>query len=216
MRLRLFVAALMLCGVCGAQVVMEQQMQMSRVGQGNEPAKPKPTPEQMRRGRQMLETAEASAYGMEGGMRAYALLQVAAGYTTTDKKKALELLDNALAATKGMDDDQAQTRNRLQEQILQAIVPLKPEKADELLNQVDPSARGRVLTSLLSYYQKNNDWDRAIEVVFWHRPRAGSAVRRSDSHNRQSAGRPLGRPYPVILHRADQLQVIRQRRAGAA
>src|ERR1051325_4286094 len=167
MRLRLFSIVLMLGSICGAQVVMEQQMQMSRAGsQGEEPNKPKPTADQLRRGRQMLETAEASANAMEGGMRAYALLQVAAGYATSDKKKALELLDNALAATKGMDDDQAQTRNRLQEQILQAIVPLKPEKADELLNQVDPSARGRVLNSLLSYYQKNNDWGRAIEVIY--------------------------------------------------
>lgn len=166
MRVRVLAAMLLLCGVGGAQVVVDQQMQMSRAGQGEEPAKPKPTPEQLKRGRQMLETAEASANGMEGGMRAYALLQVAAGYASTDKKKALEVLDNALAATKGMDDDPSQTRNRLQEQILQAIVPLKPGKADELLDQVDPSARGRVLTSLLSYYQKNNDWDRAIEVVY--------------------------------------------------
>jgi hypothetical protein len=166
MRLRVLAAMLLLCAVGGAQVVVDQQMQVSRAGQGDEPAKPKPTPEQLQRGRQMLEMAEASANGMEGGMRAYALLQVAAGYASTDKKKALELLDNALAATKGMDDEQSQTRNRLQEQILQAIVPLKPGKADELLNQVDPSARGRVLTSLLSYYQKNNDWDRAIEVVY--------------------------------------------------
>jgi hypothetical protein len=166
MRLRLFVAILMLCGICAAQVVMDQQVQTNRSVQGKEPTKHKPTPEQLQRGRQMLETAEASASGMEGGMRAYALMQVAAGYATTDKKKALELLDNALAATKGMDDDPSQTRNRLQEQILQAIVPLKPDKADELLEQVDPSARGRVLTSMLSYYQKNNDWDRAIAVVY--------------------------------------------------
>src|SRR5690349_21826152 len=164
MRFRLVLVVLMLCGLCGAQVVMDQQVQMNRSG-SNE-TKSKPTPEQLKRGRQMLETAEASANGMEAGMRAYALMQVAAGYASTDKKKALELLDNALAATKGMDDDSAQTRNRLQEQILQAIVPLKPEKADELLNQVDPSARGRVLTSLLAYYQKNNDWDRALEVVY--------------------------------------------------
>jgi tetratricopeptide (TPR) repeat protein len=166
MRSRLFLAMLVLCGVCGAQVIMDQQMQMSRPGQADEPNKPKPTADQLRRGRQMLETAEASANGMEGGMRAYALLQVASAYSSTDKKKALELLDNALAVTKGMEDDQTQVRNRLQEQILQAIVPLKPQKADELLNQVDPSARGRVLNSLLGYYQKNNDWDRAIEVVY--------------------------------------------------
>ncbi len=166
MRLRLLVGLVLLCEICGAQVVSEQQIQMSRTTQANGPAKPKPTPEQLQRGRQMLQTAAASANAMEGGMRAYALLQVATAYASTDKKKALELLDNALAATKGMDDDPSNTRNRLQEQILQAIVPLKPDKADELLEQVDPSARGRVLTSMLSYYQNNNDWDRAIEVVY--------------------------------------------------
>lgn len=162
MRFRLFVAALLLCGVCAAQVAADQQVQLTRAGEA--PAKSKPTPEQLQGGRQMLETAEASANGMEGGMRAYALLQVANAYVLSDKTKALELLNNALMATKGMDDEQA--RNQLQGQILQAIVPLKPGKADELLDQVDPSARGRVLTSLLSYYQKNNDWDRAMQVVY--------------------------------------------------
>jgi hypothetical protein len=166
MRMRFFVALMMLCGICGAQVVMEQQTQMSRTGPADEPNKPKPTAEQLQRGRQMLETAEASAQGMEGGMRAYGLLQVANAYARTDKKKAMQLLNDALAATKGMEDDGTQTKNRLQEQILQAIVPLAPGKADELLNEVEPSARGRVLNSLLSYYQKNDDWDRAIEVIY--------------------------------------------------
>src|SRR3954469_5341113 len=66
MRMRFFVALMMLCGICGAQVVMEQQTQMSRTGPADEPNKPKPTAEQLQRGRQMLETAEASAQGMEG------------------------------------------------------------------------------------------------------------------------------------------------------
>ena len=163
MRLQVVLAGLALSGMCAAQqVMMEQQVQMGR--SGNEPAKRKVTPEELQRGRQMLETAEASANGMEGGMRAYALLQVANAYVTTDKKKALELLNNALSASKAIEDEQ--TRNRLQEQILTAMVPLKPDKADELLDQVEPSARGRVLNSLLSYYQKNNDLDRAIQVIY--------------------------------------------------
>ena len=143
---RVFAAVLLLCGFAAAQVEVNQQIQMSRVGPGNEPAKTKPTAEQLQRGQQMLENAEASAYGMEGGMRAYALLQVAKAYSPTDKKKALELLQNALAATKALQNEtgqQAQTRDRLQEQILQAMVPLEPGKADELLDQVEPAARGR-------------------------------------------------------------------------
>src|SRR4051812_12362166 len=171
MRFRLIVATLLMCGVGAAQVVIDQQVEMNHGFQREELAKPKLTPEQLQRGRQMLESAEMSAMGMEGGMRAYGLLQVANGYLTSDKKKALELLDLALAAAKGMDDEQAQTRTQLEGQILQAIVPLKPQRADELLNEVEPSARGRVLTSLLSYYQKNNDWDRAIEVVYRFAPK---------------------------------------------
>src|SRR6185369_11381465 len=117
MRFRLFAATLLLCGVSVAQVVMNQDVQVSRGGPGQDAAKPKPTAEQLKRGRQMLERAEASAMGMERGMRAYALLQVANAYATTDKKKALELLDAALAARKAMDDSESESRSRLQEQI---------------------------------------------------------------------------------------------------
>lgn len=168
MRLRFCAFFLVIASVAGAQVVMNQQVQMSQGQQGDTPAKPQPTKEELQRGRQMLKRAEASANGMEGGMRAYGLLQVAKAYSLSDKKKALELLDQALQATHALDNDRAQlqTRNQLQEQILQAIVPLEPGKADELLDQVDPSARGRVLTALLSYYQKQKDWDRAISMIY--------------------------------------------------
>ena len=165
MRTRLGAAILLLCGVCGAQVVVDQQVQVGRSGT-EEAAKPKPSAEQLKRGHEMLERAEASALGMERGMRAYALLQVAHAYATEDKKKAIELLDDALAATKAMDANESESRDRLQTQILQAMVPLAPNRADELLPQIEPAARGPVLSSLLSYYQKNNDWDRAIAMVY--------------------------------------------------
>lgn len=165
MRIRPFLATLLLSGVCVAQVVIDQQVQTTRGGAENA-AKPKPSAEQLKRGHEMLERAEASAMGMERGMRAYALLQVANAYATSDKKKSIELLEDALAATRSMDDNDSESRGRLQQQILQAMVPLAPDKADELLPQIDASARGPVLNSLLSYYQKNNDWDRAIEMVY--------------------------------------------------
>jgi hypothetical protein len=166
MRIRVLMAVLVLGSVCAAQVAVEQQVQSQSIRAGAEPSKPKPTPEQLERGRQMLQTAEAAAGGLEGGMRAYALLQVARAYQPTDRKKALDLLEQALAAARGMDEDKMRTRDRLQRQIVQAIVPLAPQRADELLDQVPPEARGEVLTALLSYYQKNNELDRAMQVVY--------------------------------------------------
>lgn len=164
MRIRVLACLLMLVAVGGAQVV-DQQVER-RAGREPATAKPKTTPEQLERGRQMLQTAEAAAGGMEGGMRAYALLQIARAYQPQNKKKALELLNDALAATRALDDDDLQVRQRLQEEILQAIVPLAPQRADDLLSQVDPDARGKVLVALLNYYRKNNEMDRALEVIY--------------------------------------------------
>lgn len=167
MRLGICATLLLAVSLSWGQAV-QQQDQVNRSSRASVPAKAQPTKEHLKIGRQMLEMAEASANGMDGGMRAYGLLEVAKAYSLTDKKKALTLLDEALQATHVLDNDQSQwhTRNQLQEQILQAIVPLEPSKADELLDQVDPSARGRVLTALLGYYQKEKDWNRAISMIY--------------------------------------------------
>ena len=154
--------------VFGQATMQQQQIQVQSPSAGQQPEKPKPSKEQLQRGQQMLERAEESANGMEGGMRAYGLLQVANAYALTDKQKALALLDNALAATHVLDSDesQKQTRNELQEDILRAMVPLDPEKADSSLDQVDASTRGSVLNTLLDHYAKNNEWDRAIGIIY--------------------------------------------------
>ncbi len=126
---------------------------------------PKATPEQKKRGLELLQSAEAEAVGLEGGMRAYAFLQIARGYELSNKAKALDLLEDALTATRALQDDRS-TRTRLQQQILQAMVPLAPSRADELLNQVEPESRENVLTALLSFYEKHKDWERALEVTY--------------------------------------------------
>jgi len=168
MKLRAALVFFALASVCHAQSSVEQKLTL-RTG-GPEPAaseaKAPPTKEQLERGRQMLELAEAQVMGLSGGMRAYGLLQIARASQSADRNKAVALLENALAAANGMDDDQLDTRKRLQEQILQAMVPLAPQRADELLTQVRPEARGAVLRSLLGYYQKQKDLDRALEVLY--------------------------------------------------
>lgn len=124
------------------------------------------SPEQMKRGREWMELGEAQAKGLEGGMRAYALLQVAKALGPAQKAHALELLEDALAASQAIEDDSMRTRTRLQQQILQAMVPLQPGRADELLTQLDPAGRESVLRALLSYYRESKQNERAIDMVY--------------------------------------------------
>nr|MDP9264449.1 hypothetical protein [Acidobacteriota bacterium] len=144
---------------------MEMSAGMPGPARAAAPAKPM-TPEQMKRGRAWMELAEAQSKGLEGGMRAYALLQVAKTLGPAQKKHALELLEDALAASRAMEDDDFQTRTRLQQKILQAMVPLEPGRADELLTQLDPAGRESVLRALLSYYRESKQTEHAIEMVY--------------------------------------------------
>lgn len=145
-------------------------------GGGPPPASPrqaeprKMTREQMKRGRQWMEMAEAQAKGLDGGMRAYAELQIAKSYPPAEKAHALELLEDALTATRAIEGDDMsgaqQTRDNLQRRILEAMVPLAPERADDLLTTLDPRGREFVLRSLLGYYRKMKQQDRAMEMVY--------------------------------------------------
>ncbi|MBZ5511462.1 MAG: hypothetical protein LAN70_09875 [Acidobacteriia bacterium] len=166
MKTRIALAVLAAASLCYGQQQTQVEVGM-RPGSSRqaEPAR-KATPEQLERGRQMLEVAEVQAAGLEGGMRSYALLQVARAYQPTDKKKALALLEDALAATRAIDDDNLNTRFQLQKQILQEMVPLAPQRVDELLTQVEPQARASVLSSLLQYYEKQKELGHAVEVLY--------------------------------------------------
>lgn len=164
---RVAICVLMLAAVAGAQEQRAMEMSAGMPGPARPAAPAKQmTPEQMKRGRAWMELAEAEAKGLEGGMRAYALLQVAKAAGPAQKAHALDLLEDALAASKAIEDDGMQTRSRLQQQILQAMVPLGPERADELLTQLDPAGRESVLRALLSYYRESKQNERAMEMVY--------------------------------------------------
>ena len=113
--------------------------------------------------------AEAGARGLDPGSRAYALIQVAQAYKSTDKKKAVELLEEAITAASGVGRENERLKrvgSQLQEQALKAMVPLAPEKADDYLAQLDPRGREQVLNALLDYYQREKMMDHAMEVVY--------------------------------------------------
>jgi hypothetical protein len=138
------------------------------------PAKPKPAAtapaakpedEVRARGRQLLETAAAEAGGIrEEGMRGYAFLQLARAYSTFDRPKALEFLDQAFTAAVSLPDD-SKSKPRLEAQILQAMAAIDPQHAEDLAPQVAPEAREAAFQALLAYYQKQKQLDKALEVI---------------------------------------------------
>lgn len=125
-------------------------------------------PERQQYGLKLLEIAEADAGALEGAMRAYAMLQVARGYQRTDRAKEIALLENALTATRELPDDETgrSQASDLQEAILAEMVNVATQRVDELLDSVQPGARTAALRSLLSYYQRNRQQDRALEVIY--------------------------------------------------
>jgi hypothetical protein len=58
------------------------------------------------------------------------------------------------------------TRVSLQQRILQAMVPLDPGRADELLTTLDPSGRESVLKALLAYYRTSKQHRHAVEMIY--------------------------------------------------
>ena len=156
----------LLAAMAGAQEQRTMEISAGMPGPARAAAPRLMTPEQMKRGRAWMELAEAQAKGLEGGIRAYALLQVAKALGPAQKAHALELLEDALTASRAMEEGQMQTRTRLQQQILQAMVPLEPGRADELLSQLDAAGRESVLRALLSYYRESEQTERAMEMVY--------------------------------------------------
>ena len=65
-----------------------------------------------------------------------------------------------------MEADEFHTRSMLQEQILKTLATMQPERADELLDQVDVDGRESVLDAMLPFYAKHNQLARAIAIVY--------------------------------------------------
>src|SRR6185369_527027 len=118
---------------------------------------------------QLLDGAAAGAAGLDSGSRAYALIQVARVYQSIDKKKAVELLEQAMTAANEVGKENEHLKevgSELQQDVLKAMVPLAPEKVDDMLTQLDARGREKVLQALLNYYEREKKMDRSLEVVY--------------------------------------------------
>ena len=117
----------------------------------------------------LLEGAEAGARALDPASQAFAFIQISRAYQAVNKKKAVELLGEAMTAAKtvGQDNDRLTSLGaRLQEQAVRAMVPLAPEKADELLPQLPPRSREQVFNGLLDYYEREKKLDHAMDMLF--------------------------------------------------
>ena len=132
--------------------------------------KPKLT-EQQKSGLNLLESAEGAAGGFEAPSRIVAYTQIAGVYQTNNKKKAVDLLQQAYESLRTLQLDspnkhlnQAVTQ-QLQQQVLNQFVSLAPERVDALIDQTDPITRTAALQLLLPYYEKNKNLDRPVSVL---------------------------------------------------
>ena len=167
MKRLLFFAAILLALSLLSTAQVRQQVQSMNRNASSEPTRPKPTTEQQVYGQKLLEIAEAESGALQGGMRSFANLRLARAFRSTDPKKAIRLLRDGFAATHEVGDDKSPlfTRSKLQVEILKELVQLAPTRAEELLAQVDAAHRAEVLNSLLGYYERNKQMDKAIETI---------------------------------------------------
>ncbi|PYX92311.1 MAG: hypothetical protein DMG67_07260 [Acidobacteria bacterium] len=133
---------------------------------GSKPT-PKPLTEDQQLGRQILESSEAMARGLEPPMRSYSLLQIAQAYVSTDKAKAARLLRDAFTAAVAIPDDKdvKDTKSRLEQPILQALLPLSQSDVEERLLQADPGVRKGMSDAIVHLYADKKQFAPALELV---------------------------------------------------
>ena len=164
-------AAILLLTPCllAQDVSITQRQSTAATRDSQKTTRPKLTPEQRERAMQLLDGAAAGARALDPASRAFALIQVARAYQPVDKKKTIEMLEEAITASKSIEQDDSRSKRiaaRLQEQAARALVPLAPEKVDELLLQLQPGSREQAFNALLDYYDQHKKLDRAIDVLY--------------------------------------------------
>ena len=100
-----------------------------------------------------------------------AYTQIARVYQTNNKKKAVDLLQQAYESLRTLQLDSPNKRlnetvtQRLQEQVLNQFISLAPEHVDGLVDQMDPTMRTAALQLLLPYYEKQKNLDRPVAIL---------------------------------------------------
>ncbi|HLW51602.1 MAG TPA: hypothetical protein VKW06_02065 [Candidatus Angelobacter sp.] len=113
---------------------------------------------------QTLEASEGAARGFEAPMRSYGLLQIGATLATQDASKAKGLLRDAFTASLEIRDDD-DTKSRLQQEILRALLPLSQPDVEELLPQAESSVRRPITDLIVGNYAQSKQFDKGLELI---------------------------------------------------
>src|SRR5262249_39069424 len=113
---------------------------------------------------QLLETSEAASRGFEAPMRSYSVMNVAQSLTGIDQARAQALLRDAFRASLEIQDDD-QTKSRMQQEILRALLPLSQADVEELLPQADMQVRKPITDIIVGRYAEKKQFDKGLELV---------------------------------------------------
>jgi len=160
-------------GTTFAQQQQQMEMQQQHTGPAeSQPKKeaPKLTAEERKRAMKLLKQAEGQLGALEPASRALACVQLAQAWETQDRAHAIKLLEDAYTATRAIELElpgkmAASLKRQIQENVLQSLIALAPDRVDALLAELDPDVRARALEKLLDYYRSNNRIPHAIEVM---------------------------------------------------
>ena len=127
------------------------------------PKASKLTPDQIL-ANQTLESAESQARGLEAPMRSYSLIQIAEAFTVSDPAKARGLLQDAFSASLSVQDDPF-SRENLQQNIFQALLPISMSDVEERLAPAEPRPRKQAAEGIISRYIEKKQFSKAVDLV---------------------------------------------------
>jgi hypothetical protein len=138
----------------------------------NREVKPKPlTKDDQRRVQQLLDGAEAGSAALDSASRVVACTELAKAYQASNKKKAVELLETALAATRNLQFESPnqrfndRLRGQLEQRVVRDFAALAPERLNELTDEMTSDVRAHALEQLMPYYGKTKQLRRANDLV---------------------------------------------------
>ena len=168
--LRLLLAVLVLVCLSRAGSAQQINREVQNVGPGD-PAEGDRKPrkelsaEERKTAAALLKTSDAESRALPADLRAYALMQVARGYSQVDPSKAPAILGDAFLATTAMSSDDAFTKQSLQRDILFQLLALDHAKATELLPQAEEQPRDEVSREIVRRAIRAKKLDEAADLI---------------------------------------------------
>jgi len=168
MRLCRLLLAFVCLSIWVAARQINQQVQSVRSGDRAEAdSKPKKelTADERKAAASMLKAREPEARALPPELRAYALQQIARGYSQIEPAKAPAILVDSFTATLAIESDDKFTKNSLQRDILFQLLAFDHKKVNELLPQAEDQPRSEVTRELIRRAVRAKNVDEAADLI---------------------------------------------------